>query len=1069
MLHLTIPIILIVSALPPSSQGPGGDPAENLRPRWMPSKDFAESISAGRDYHKLVLKLQDDSGHKVIDGRLVTETGADFALGQALQARGIVAHRAISQSDNLLRGLRDEGQERSRQELVDLTQYYMLVLPTESIPEEVLETVLASPLVENAYFSKQVRQPSTPSTLTTPDLTGSQEYHDSAPLGIGLSEARSRGLMGGEVAVCDIEQSWRLEHEEFVHLQGQQPAVPLIPMEDWASATEIEHGTAVLGVLAADASNGLGIDGIAPESDYFVVPTSRTSEPNWGPAQAIALATIRLRAGDVLLIEVETSLGEPIEISDLEYGLIRQATALGIHVVEPAGNGGADLDQVGIDPILGIKKFNITDRDSGAVFVGSSKSGVSFGGHQKRCTSNFGSRCDAYSWGENVTTTGSAGTVGTDPCTGTPGSSCNANPGAFGLLDSYTSCFTGTSSAGAIVAGAAALLEEYHEDSYGQVFDVTELRNLLRLGTESTLDASNKGNVGHQPNLDYQLDLIDQGVIPRLLRPNPDTVPSSANVSHEAGFSVACGDTNGDGVIDVVGGAPGTEDVICWDGATGAVRWTSPAINNRDWGFSVVCVGDVDGDSNDDFLVGAPGLHGNDDSGYASIVSGFSGGEFLTTYDIDIAGGYDIGAGEGLAALWDLNSDGFNDFAVGNPLAEYSQGIRMGQVQFFSGDPNAGVAPGIAAGLGGALFGSVNNGRFGAAVTAIGDQNGDGYAEIAIGEPRNGSGKVHVYDRANLVFLCEFEADQTDSEFGHAIAACGDLDGDGFGEILVGAPGGNGGAVYVYKGGPQGAWTSTQTPKPYLARFQADILGQDLGTAVAFAGDFDGDGVPDIAAGAPTRRIEPTVGLPYGQGTGRVYVYSNPLSTTGMVRYEFPASSSGTLFGASLCFAGDMLGDGRDMILVGESSGEVNGRVYAFTHLPSADPGFVPRLVATSPFIEICDKSTPPNGMGGGGFSPALANLIVQGGATWANSTFTLDIDLVVPGGGAPSPYSIFPFVSGTTGPRGGAVVQFGPFSTSTLEALEDGVFTFRAIGPGSSITNPVTVSFSSEYDDNCQ
>jgi hypothetical protein len=146
--------------------------------------------------------------------------------------------------------------------------------------------------------------------------------------------------------------------------------------------------------------------------------------------------------GDVLLLEAQTKIGGagptlPVEVEQAEFDVIRLATAVGVIVVEAAGNGGRNLDTwadaAGAQPL---NRASAAFRDSGAIMVGAATSAYP---HARRVGSNFGSRIDCYGWGENVDTTGDGwmGTATTD----------------------YTSSFHGTSSAVAIVAGAAVCVQ----------------------------------------------------------------------------------------------------------------------------------------------------------------------------------------------------------------------------------------------------------------------------------------------------------------------------------------------------------------------------------------------------------------------------------------------------------------------------------------------------------------------------------------------------------------------------------------------------------------------------------
>ncbi len=189
--------------------------------------------------------------------------------------------------------------------------------------------------------------------------------------------------------------------------------------------------------------NTLGVVGIAPSANSRVVSQWRTTT-SYNTAAAIASAAAVMSAGDVLLLEAQTSHPNatgyvPVEVDDAVYDAIRAATDDGIIVVEAGGNGSVDLDA--FSNSAGKRIFNRahTDfRDSGAIMVGAASSAAP---HTRLYFSNFGSRIDCYAWGEGIETTGD----------GWAGTSTTA----------YTSSFGGTSGASPIVTGAALLLQSW--------------------------------------------------------------------------------------------------------------------------------------------------------------------------------------------------------------------------------------------------------------------------------------------------------------------------------------------------------------------------------------------------------------------------------------------------------------------------------------------------------------------------------------------------------------------------------------------------------------------------------
>ena len=324
------------------------------------------------------------------------------------------------------------------------------------------------------------------------------------------------------------------------------------------------------------------------------------------------------------------------------------------------------------------------------------------------------------------------------------------------------------------------------------------------------------------------------------------------------------GDVNGDGFADWIVGSPSYDGaggvdsgrVDLFFGGVGPLAsgpaWSAEGgVAGAELGFALAGGGDVNGDGYADFLVGAPGVA--DDDGRIDLYWGGMTGPGTTT-GWSIAGPTGAAGRFGASAtiLGDANGDGFADVAVGAP--DEPVNALTGRVYAWLGasDGPGGTADWTAEALGGVD-------GFGAAVSGAGDMNGDGLDDLIVGAPTSTSTLV----QEGAVLLFEGEATISGlsgnaamiwwgtgdfSEFGAAVAPAGDLDGDGFADIVVGAPGYPGGseqgAVLVYQGG------APYDPMPPFGAVGGD-LGDRQGAAVAGVGDLDGDGIPDLAAGAP--------------------------------------------------------------------------------------------------------------------------------------------------------------------------------------------------------------------------
>jgi hypothetical protein len=198
---------------------------------------------------------------------------------------------------------------------------------------------------------------------------------------------------------------------------------------------------------------------------------------------------------------------------------------------------------------------------------------------------------------------------------------------------------------------------------------------------------------------------------------------------------------------------------------------------------------------------------------------------------------------------------------------------------------------------------------FGDVVAGAGDINGDGYADLAVGAPEeeNNRGAVYIYlgGPAGVPTTASLKLAGPDSNsyFGSAVASVGDTDRDGYADLLVGAPNAylSVGAAYVFRGGPQGF-----AADPSLT-LQGDTPGAVFGTTVASAGDFNGDGYNDMLIGSTPspQAAQLYPGGPQGCGAGLSYSLKGDMSS----------SATG---------AGDLDGDGyTDIVYVNGGSIEV--------------------------------------------------------------------------------------------------------------------------------------------------
>ncbi|MHB8482722.1 MAG: FG-GAP-like repeat-containing protein [Nitrospiria bacterium] len=222
-----------------------------------------------------------------------------------------------------------------------------------------------------------------------------------------------------------------------------------------------------------------------------------------------------------------------------------------------------------------------------------------------------------------------------------------------------------------------------------------------------------------------------------------------------------------------------------------------------------------------------------------------------------------------------------------------------------------------------------------------GDFNGDGYADILVGaEGTTGPGQVRVFfGRNNLPKTTPdltLQGENGDDLFGTAIAA-GDLNGDGYDDIIVGAyhngaGGDRAGRVYIYFGGP----ALHTTPDMILTGFAA---GEQFGVSVASGQDINRDGYDDLLIGANLNNAK-------GPQAGRAYLFLGKPLLSSYPDMVFNGESPGDHFGISTSLAGDVNGDGFPDFLIGAGGdGSSTHMGKAYLYYGEAEPGNQPQMI----------------------------------------------------------------------------------------------------------------------------
>lgn len=409
-------------------------------------------------------------------------------------------------------------------------------------------------------------------------------------------------------------------------------------------------------------------------------------------------------------------------------------------------------------------------------------------------------------------------------------------------------------------------------------------------------------------------------------------IAGPAAFAHFGAAVASAGDVNGDGYDEVIVGAPGFDDgrgrAYVYRGTplgtSPSAPWIIDGIASLEYtGASVAGAGDVNGDGFDDVIVGTPAGSGGPFLAQGRVSCYLGGSTGLSTTPAWTVEGRmsDELLGHHIAGNGDVNADGYADILVAS--SQFSNGeFHEGRVQLFLGGPG-----GLAALPAFVYETNAANWGPGANCALPGDLNGDGYGDIVIGLPSadfsgSNEGQVRVYGGSAfpffLPFLGSLEFGSDEGNYGFDVAPAGDLNGDGFADFLASAP---------FSTGPSdGIWTehygaSNFDPTfSYIARVGA--AASLSGIALAGGGDA-GNGVTEYLVGVANMG-SPAPGIPGGAARGGP---SNPGMivlpgvTFDQISYMPPrAFAPGSFYeegyGQSMAMA-DVNGDGFADVIVG--------------------------------------------------------------------------------------------------------------------------------------------------------
>lgn len=379
------------------------------------------------------------------------------------------------------------------------------------------------------------------------------------------------------------------------------------------------------------------------------------------------------------------------------------------------------------------------------------------------------------------------------------------------------------------------------------------------------------------------------------------------------------GDVNADGKIDYAVGAPENFQILF--AGPGYVRVYSGSTGTilrtltglTDGEDFGTTLSDAGDVNNDNVADMIVGAPHNSDAGsFVGHARVFSGSTGALLWQVTGVGSEDE-YGRAVCGAGDINGDSRDDFAVGGPGTD-AAGNNSGVVKIHSGMTGAVLRT---------INGSGLNKFFGASLARLGDLDNDGFDEIVAGSWFDG---VRVYRGSNGTVLHFFPSPGQSHFFGWAVARLNDLNSDGVADILIGATQDD-----ILSPGVGYAQVRSGSNGQLLFTVNGTSVGDRFGYSVTGLGDWNADGIPDFAVGADQ---------PLGNGVGYVRVYSG---ANGLQLHNFNGAGDQARLGTAIAGLGDVNNDSKTEIALGEPgaspAGTASGKLYVYSGLEGGGGG----------------------------------------------------------------------------------------------------------------------------------